>query len=273
MKRCTFCDKEHDRPQETCSKSCSLKVSNRRKYPKSQKACVICGAAFEVEFLRRDNVTCTRKCAKGLADRSIDKVATGRKISETRLRRGAQGLIVYHGHRHSPETLTHLRSLFSDGRRRGSGNSMFGRKHREASKDAMSDTKSRKIAAGEYDKSKWAKRGEAFAAKAQRLIPYRSSWELRAIEILEADPTVESFKFEPVRIPYLYGSGDDSFHKRHYVPDFLVTYSDGRRVMVEVKPKCYVGTAVNRAKAEAAREYCFEVGASFEFWTQKRLGL
>jgi hypothetical protein len=138
----------------------------------------------------------------------------------------------------------------------------------------MSETKSRKIAAGEYDKSKWAKKGEFFASKAQRLIPYRSSWELRAIEMLEADPTVESFRFEPMRIPYLYGIREDgSEQKRHYIPDFIVTYSDGRRVMVEVKPHCYVDTAVNRAKAEAAREYCSEVGASFEFWTQDRLGL
>ena len=138
----------------------------------------------------------------------------------------------------------------------------------------MSETKSRKIAAGEYDRSKWAKRGNVFAAKAQRLIPYRSSWELRAIEILETDPTVKSFKFEPTRIPFVYQAKNDMIQrKRHYVPDFLIRYSDDRQIMVEVKPKCYVDTAVNRAKALAAREYCKEIGASFQFWTQTELGL
>lgn len=136
----------------------------------------------------------------------------------------------------------------------------------------MSETRTRKIVAGEYDKSKWAKKGEVISVKAGRTISYRSSWELRAIEILEEDSDVVSFQFEPFRIPYYYGlRQDNSPQRRHYIPDFLVTYADGHRTLVEIKPNCYVHAAVNVAKASAAKEYCEEIGVTFEFWTQDRL--
>lgn len=150
---------------------------------------------------------------------------------------------------------------------------MFGKLHKQSSRDAMSETRTRKIIAGEYDRSKWAKRGELFAAKANRLIPYRSSFERKAIEILEADENVKSFKFEPIRIPYYYGSRvDGSPQRRFYVPDFLVERFN-ERVLIEVKPICYLESAINVAKFAVARQYCIENGIEFQVWTQKELSI
>lgn len=160
-----------------------------------------------------------------------------------------------------------MKALAADGRRKGSGNGMYGRTHTSKSREKMSETRTANIIAGVYDPSRWSKKGEKFASKAGRLIPYRSLWELRAIEMLESDDTVTCFKFEPFRVVYYYNN-----NRRHYVPDFLVTYSDGRRLLIEVKPLCFVDAAINIAKFAAAREYCSMNGLTFEVWTQEKLG-
>jgi hypothetical protein len=149
---------------------------------------------------------------------------------------------------------------------------MFGRKHTDESRDAMSATRTAKIVAGEYDLARWAKKGEIWSRKADRLIPYRSLWEKRAIELLEDDSEVIRFRFEPLRIPYHREEGG-RLHVRHYVPDFLVEYADGRRLLIEVKPACHVDAAINVAKFAAAREYCQKNGLEFVVWTQAELGI
>lgn len=173
---------------------------------------------------------------------------------------------------HSEETKRHLSEIAGDGRRKGAGNAMFGKNHSDSAKTKMSETRSRKIIDGEYDRSKWAKRGELFAAKANRLIPYHSSFEKKAIEILESDRSVISFEFEPLRIPYYFGLGGDGYaQRRYYIPDFFVSYESGSNVIIEVKPECYLDAAMNIAKFAAAKEFCSLHDFEFRVWTQKDL--
>lgn len=243
-----------------------------RKHAPVDRRCEVCSSTFSVEFCDRSRRTCSDDCWVTLSRSKIDYADVGRKISVTRREGIASGRISIVGHPHSDETKEYLSGLFSDGRRKGTSNSMFGRKHADGSRQRMSETRTRKIINGEYDRSKWARRGQVFAVKANRTIPYRSSWELRAIERLEADHDVVSFLFEPVRLEYYYGFRQDGNEQlRHYVPDFIATHADGRRTMIEVKPANLINAAMNVAKAEAAREYCQANDMTYAFWTKSDL--
>lgn len=256
-----------------CSHSCAARHSNvARTKPPVQKTCPVCAQQFTVPFKKRSRETCGRSCAWQLSRSRIDVAAVAAKISATKLEGFRSGRLVHHGAPHSEETKRRMSELASDGRRKGPRNAMHGRRHSDASREMMSATRTARIVAGVYDPTRWAKRGELFAAKAERLIPYRSLFERRAIEQLEADPAVESFQFEPIRIPYVYGHRDDGLlQRRNYIPDFLIRYRDGRTVLVEVKPTAFIGAAINVAKFAAAREHCDSQGWSFEVWTQERL--
>lgn len=246
--------------------------TGRPKNPDATLQCAICGNDFVVPFTqRKTKKTCTvgvngsDTCRAKLRLLNIDIETFGAAISNGRL----EADISYPGHPHSQELKDRWSVERSDGRMCGKNNGMFGRKHRDDSREAMSLTKTQKMINGEYDKSKFSKKGEVFATKANKTISYRSMWELKAIELLETDANVVSFKFECVRIPYVYGIRNDGTPQiRHYVPDFIITFTNNSMKMVEVKPNCYVNSAMNVAKASAAREYCREVGMTYEFWTQ-----
>ncbi len=68
---------------------------------------------------------------------------------------------------------------------------------------------------------------------------------------LDANPEVLTYQSEGFSISYLYKG-----KKRHYIPDFLVTYFNGRRVLIEIKPKQFLDNEKTLLKAEAARAYC-----------------
>lgn len=93
----------------------------------------------------------------------------------------------------------------------------------------------------------------------------RSPYEHRFIEILDKDPSVLSFVCEPFRIPYEFGT------RRNYVPDFLVTYSDGFKKVIEVKPAGLVNDPQNIAKAIAATKYCLENSMMYQIVTENDL--
>ena len=103
------------------------------------------------------------------------------------------------------------------------------------------------------------------AKKCKRPVEYRSSWELIVAKHLDDDPCVESFEYETIVIPYI--TSKTSKRIRKYIPDFIVKYSDGRVVIVEVKRQSALEQRTIKAKAEAAREYAAQKGWEYVFWT------
>lgn len=100
--------------------------------------------------------------------------------------------------------------------------------------------------------------------KAPKTVYYRSLFELNAILHLEADDNVLLYTYEPYRIEYL--------HKglvRNYVIDLLIEYSNGKKMLVEIKPSCYLENSKNIDKFDAARKFSLENGMIFEVWTEK----
>jgi len=104
--------------------------------------------------------------------------------------------------------------------------------------------------------------GEYTSSKTGEVIFYRSSWELAYAELLDNDPTVVTWEYEPFSIVYRYGK-----KMKNYLPDFLVTYDDGIKELVEVKPKQLETYGVNVAKRDAALTKCVAEGWHYAGWS------
>lgn len=96
-------------------------------------------------------------------------------------------------------------------------------------------------------------------------IKYRSGWEFQVCLWLDSDPLVASYGYECLKIPYVanYKTGK----VRIYFPDFLITYTNGDRKLVEVKRMDKIGTASVIKKSAAARTWCDGNNVVFEIWS------
>jgi|GEM_PF-7025594 len=90
----------------------------------------------------------------------------------------------------------------------------------------------------------------------------RSPLEEKVMTALDEDDEVVGYEIEPFKIRFWAGSV-----QRFYTPDLLVTYSNGRKVIVEIKSKRDVSLAINLAKFQAIEQYAIENGYTFEVWT------
>ena len=110
-------------------------------------------------------------------------------------------------------------------------------------------------------------------------IIYRSSYELKAFQIIEEDEDILSWEYETIIIQYKLN------RKQHkYIVDLKIETNNGIK-LIEIKP--YSKTIKpnsnnnyelkiwnqNQAKWKAAKEYCKEKGWEFEIWTENELGL
>lgn len=124
-------------------------------------------------------------------------------------------------------------------------------------------------------------------------IVYRSSYELKLMMKLDEHPDILKWSSEEHIVPY---RDPISGRKRRYFPDFVVEKYNkykGKKetVMIEVKPKHqtvepkpqkqrskrYVNEVyawgVNKAKWNAAEEYCKDRGWRFIIMTEEELGI
>ena len=125
-------------------------------------------------------------------------------------------------------------------------------------------------------------------------IIYRSGWELKLMSYLDNHDNVIRWSSEEVIIPYR-SPIDGRSHR--YFPDFYVEQINNNntvdKILIEVKPKCqtippvvqsgkkptkrYINEVktwgVNKAKWEAANEFCKDKGWEFRLMTEKELGI
>lgn len=100
-----------------------------------------------------------------------------------------------------------------------------------------------------------------FSKKLGCEIGYMSTYEKLAFEILDNDPNVESYIPQPFGIEYNYNGV-----QRTYNPDLLIYHKDGKKVIVEIKPKLLLGKPINKAKLEALEKFCKQKNYNFEIW-------
>lgn len=116
-------------------------------------------------------------------------------------------------------------------------------------------------------------------------IVYRSLWERNAFRWCDDNPNIKEWSSEEIIIPYYY-EVDKKYHR--YFVDLFIEYTDGRKVLVEIKPeketapptgarrtKRYISEGFtyikNMNKWEAASEYCKDRNWEFQIWTEKTL--
>jgi len=116
----------------------------------------------------------------------------------------------------------------------------------------ISEAASKAFIEGRRNFQKGYKSGYFVSTKSSLRMFYRSSYELKALEILESDPTVISFDTETLRIPYL--RLDGSAH--YYIPDITAHYVDGSVKLIEIKPSYQQFDESVITKRLAAQKYC-----------------
>jgi len=107
------------------------------------------------------------------------------------------------------------------------------------------------------------------SVKNGKKLPYRSKYELKAFEILEADNTISKYDYESIKIRYWF---EERLHT--YRPDIL---ANDKRI-IEIKAQ-WIYNLQNKEndivhrKFEAARHWAAKNGYTFEVWTEDELGL
>lgn len=82
---------------------------------------------------------------------------------------------------------------------------------------------------------------------------FHSHLERRMMVRLDNDPHVAKWmKRHGITIPWI----DSQKHQRRYVPDFLVEYSDGCKVLIEVKDPSRIDSNDVQRKRKAAEMWC-----------------
>lgn len=256
-----------DRKKHACSLRCGQRLRPKLRY--TEIGCLQCETKFERyigniherNFCSRDCMNLHRREHPELwPDNSNAMNTPEAKISSKktlqRLRESPDFVHPRLGKHHSEET----KKLISEHHKEtgcvdGENNGMFGRNHTQASRDAMSETRTKRMIEGKYKEYGRNKHqcGTYSSSKMSREFWYRSSWELACMKHLDASEDVTAWEYESMRIPYYYEN-----HKRWYVPDFLVMFKDDHREMWEVKPQEFVETMASKLKQEAALKYCSE---------------
>ena len=117
-------------------------------------------------------------------------------------------------------------------------------------------------------------------------IKYKSLLERRFMKFLDLSGNVQNWCYEGIIVPYVCGT-DNKLHR--YFPDFLVLFTDGRRVLVEIKPQsecsapkkrkrktrrylteCFT-YCKNMSKWAAAEHFCKKRGWEFKIVTDAQL--
>lgn len=171
------------------------------------------------------------------------------------------------GKHHTEETRKHLSEVSKGGKRAGENNGMFGRRHSAETRAKMSEKKSIAILEGRFNPYGMRnKKGTYTSIKTGKQHHFKSGWEETVMKYLDSSSDVVAWDYECVRIPYYY---DD--HKRWYVPDFVITYQDGRKEMWEVKPSQFCGSQRVVNTSVAGRAYCTENGMEYTLVTEHTL--
>ena len=97
-------------------------------------------------------------------------------------------------------------------------------------------------------------RGEHLSQKTGRTQVYRSSWELQYMKKLDVDDFIVDWEYESFAIPY---EREGTIHR--YIPDFLITFNDGRKEIHEVGVRDLKEGPLSQ-KTSAGRQFANENG-------------
>jgi len=271
--RCDNCEKKFERGTKTKPKLdyrllkreehfCSSKCAYQGRKPTKAKAlkCDCCGTSISKPPCRiKETNFCSQKCywkyrktdPRVKAPRKPCSEETKRKISQAN--KGRQSRL---GAKLSRKTKAKIaakaRKRLSDPTK----NPMYGRSHTVEAREAMSKAHTKAIMDGR--KSGYGNGhvvGYFSSSKAGTTYFYRSKWELACMKWLDENEQVQTYLYEGVRLKYIDVDKNRSY-TRYYVPDFLITFTDGHRELWEIKPRAFWNNRRTKLKADAANKYC-----------------
>jgi hypothetical protein len=108
--------------------------------------------------------------------------------------------------------------------------------------------------------------GHVSPKNGNKIMHYRSSWELSIYRLLDEWTQVTSYDVEPIAIPYYFNS---SWKK--YFPDLLVKFIDEHVEIWEIKPAEQSALPMNQAKWKFCEDYCNTLGFKFVVMTQNEI--
>lgn len=89
---------------------------------------------------------------------------------------------------------------------------------------------------------------------------FQSNLENKMMLKLEGDVSVKKWiKRHGITIPWI----DGQKHQRRYVPDFVVEYEDGRKILIEVKDPSRLDSNDVQRKRKAAEIWCKQRGMEY----------
>jgi DNA-binding CsgD family transcriptional regulator len=97
--------------------------------------------------------------------------------------------------------------------------------------------------------------GSFFSQKMGKEVQYESYLELQFLLKLEETKEVVLYQEQPLIIPYA-----SNGRSRNYYPDILFLFEDGKRVVVEIKPRYQMALHENLIKLSALRQFCIQNG-------------
>lgn len=104
-----------------------------------------------------------------------------------------------------------------------------------------------------------------------RTVSFDSSWERSYfLMIMSKIDELGVISIRRTKVASIGYHTDDGRYHRYY-PDFLVEYNDGRKEIIEIKPKLLTSEAVNSIKAIAAEKFCSENGLVYKILTEIEL--
>lgn len=232
------------------NKYCSIPCRNKMKWQRQPKICLTCKGCFQIfESKNSEASFCSDTCAK----KNMHSSMPPEQKEQWRSKIGTSNS----GKKRSEEQKQKYKEMFS-----GKGNPRW--------QAVVSKETKEKISNGlrEYFKFENGppklygfKKGIYLSTKTNHSCIFRSSWEEKAFISLDQNFNVLDWISEPFSIPYLF---EDI--TKNYIPDLLITYKDGRKLLVEIKPECFISHPINQAKFQAAKEYCEAHGMQFELW-------
>jgi len=231
--------------------------------------CEICKNPFEVPANQKStNKTCSKKCARKLINKSeIRKV----KISKTLKAQYNSGQRKSWNKNKTKENNIVIRKMAKNKKDDYSTGKIIawnkGIPKTEEEKQIHSIIATRLYTEGKMKRCGHGKSGLYFSKKNKKEVHYRSSYELTAYQILEQLSKVKLYEVEPFSIQYEWKT---SIHRT--IPDILVTYTDGSKELIEVKPEFKLNFEREALKIDAMRQYAIKNNMDFNVWTEKELG-
>lgn len=113
-----------------------------------------------------------------------------------------------------------------------------------------------------YTKHRKYIRGVHFSLKAGKQILFKSSYEKRMMNCLEKDTDVLTYEYESITINY---------GNKRYLPDFLVTFTNGNQHLIETKGTQFLHETTTLQKTEAAIHYCEGKNIEYRIYSGKEL--